>query len=195
MKPLHLCLAAFLGSALLAAPALAQSESRLDPQPAPPSTAPPPLPLPPFTPPTGKAGLTGDPTPDPPAHRGKPSLYSGWTYPMSTPFLIYPTDMTQGLWVRLDGMSAHDMNGGMPAPAVQHKVILRDGVVLAARDAPQLAGGMVRFADPRGLLVSVRASEVDLPATATANALDWNVARPTVTVPAASNPPAAAPPR
>ncbi|HEV3460365.1 MAG TPA: hypothetical protein VHG32_27800 [Thermoanaerobaculia bacterium] len=193
MKPLHLSLAVFLASALLAGSALAQSESRLDPQPAPPSTGPPPIPLPPFSPPTGKAGLTGVPVPlpDPPARRGNPSLYSSWTYPMPMPFYIYPTDRTDGLWVRLDGMSAHDMHGGIPAPAVEYKVILRDGVVLPARAAPQLAGDTVRFATPRGLLVSLRASEVDLQATAAANALDWHARRP----PAASKPPRAAPPR
>jgi hypothetical protein len=197
VKPLHLFLAALAGSALLAAPAFAQGEgeSRLDPQPPPPATAPPPVPLPPFIPPppAGKAGLAEALVSDPPAQRVNPPLYHGWLYPVPLAFPVYPVEMTQALWVRQDGGVAHDMTGGIPAPPIQHKVILRDGVTLLARGAPRLAGGSVRFSDPRGMLVSVRASDVDLPATAAANALDWHGAAPAPKKPAPAASPGAPP--
>ncbi len=172
MKPVHLSLAVVLGSALLAVPAVAQGAGRLDPPPPSPVTAPPPVPVPPVKPPNVDVVLSEAPR-ERPASKNPP-LVRPWTYPaLADAVLIYPTDMTSPLWMRQDMMAAHDMRGGIPAPPVEHKVILRDGVMLAAREAPVLAGGTVRFANPRGLLVSVRAADVDLPATAAANELDW----------------------
>ncbi|HVR08710.1 MAG TPA: hypothetical protein VMW75_11745 [Thermoanaerobaculia bacterium] len=194
MKCFHLSLAVLLGLAAPAAPMFAQGAGRLDPQPPAPATGPVPVSLPPLSPPSGRAALTGVPLPDPPARRGNGQLYRSWAYPASMPFLIYPVDMTHPLWVEQDGMTAHDLHGGIPAPAVEHRVILRDGIVLPARSAPRLAGGTVRFTDPHGVLVSLRASEVDLPATAAANDLDWRGALSKASAaPVAST--AAAPPR
>jgi hypothetical protein len=188
----HLSLAALMASALLTGPAFAQPESRLDPQPPPPATAPPPVPIPPFTPPTGKAALIEAPLPDPPGKRSNPPLCRGWTYPTPMPMLVYPIELDHPIWVNGDGGVAHDMSGGMPATAVQYMVILRDGSAVLAREAPWIAGGTVRFPNPRGLLVSVRASEVDLAATAEANGVDWH-AVPAPAAPAAATPPAAPP--
>jgi hypothetical protein len=82
---------------------------------------------------------------------------------------------SQGGPLTREGPVAHSAAAaaGGPAAPEQHQVILRDGSSLSARSEPRLAGGTVRFTDQRGTLVSVRASEVDLTATAAANHLAW----------------------
>jgi hypothetical protein len=83
---------------------------------------------------------------------------------------------------------AHARPPAPPPLAALPRVILRDGSVLSAKELPKLVGGTVRFADPHGTLVSVRASEVDLAATAAANHMTW-------TAPAPAAAPAAVPPK
>ena len=188
VKALHLLLAALMGLAMLAAPALAQGAARLAPQPPPKAAAPPAA-----VPESSKASLAENFFPET-ADQRNPPLYHGWAYPTPAPFFVYPVGMIYPLWVGRDGGAAHDMRGGIPEPvAIPHKVILRDGVILAARDAPRLVGATVRFADAHGVLVSLRASEVDLAATAAANALDWHVAMPAPAARTAAPPPAAPP--
>lgn len=67
------------------------------------------------------------------------------------------------------------------APVVEHRVVLRDGSALFAKDLPRLSGNAVVFTDSQNRLVSLRASEVDLRATGAANHL--------VLQPAAASPP------
>jgi hypothetical protein len=187
-------LAALLPAALaliaLIAPAAASAapgdEARIAPREVPATT--PPVPGPPLAPPSGVAGLAEPPAPDAPAGKTRPMSGGGYNYTIPVTW-AYPVGLSYPLWIRFDRASAHDMHDGIPAPPAFHKVILRDGVILQAKDQPRLAGGQVRFSDPHGTLMSVRASEVDLPATAAANHLDWKTAG----VPAAAPAPAAAP--
>jgi hypothetical protein len=63
-----------------------------------------------------------------------------------------------------------------PAPR-KYRVILRDGSAVVARDQPKLVGGTVRFIDDRGgTLVAIKATEVNLAATAAANQLSLEAA-------------------
>jgi U1 small nuclear ribonucleoprotein C len=68
-----------------------------------------------------------------------------------------------------------------PAAVEGHRIVLRDGSSVGAKSAPTLVGNTVRFSDERGTLVSLRVSEVNLAATATANHLDWKPAAPVST--------------
>lgn len=182
LLPAAWVLAALLLAVVLApaaATAAAADGARIEPQ----GAASPPAPGPPLAPPAGKAGLAEPPAPDPPAGKSRPTVYSGISFPIPT--LVYPLGMTHGLWVGFDLLVAHDMHDGMLAPARHYQVILRDGVSLPALDEPKLADGAVRFSDLHGTLVAVRASEVDLPATAAANHLD-SAAQPSGRPPAAA---------
>lgn len=49
-------------------------------------------------------------------------------------------------------------------------LVLKGGTVMTVRTAPQVKGAMVVFQDPNGRLSSMRASEVNVPATERANA-------------------------
>jgi hypothetical protein len=92
-----------------------------------------------------------------------------------------------------EGPVAHAAVPGRQAGPEQHRVILRGGASLAARSQPQLAGGTVRFTDERGTLVSIKASEVDLAATAAANHLAWPAAPVRAQAPAPAVHPASPP--
>lgn len=90
-----------------------------------------------------------------------------------------------------EGEVAHAKPPAPPPPPEPHRLILRNGSILLARDEPKLVGGTVRFTDQRGTLVSVRASEVDQQATAAANRLHAGAAPAPKVAPA--RPPAPAP--
>ncbi|HVR08709.1 MAG TPA: hypothetical protein VMW75_11740 [Thermoanaerobaculia bacterium] len=142
----------------------------------------------------------GRPAPAPAPAGGPPTMTQEWAphYPGTywVPGVATPAPGSSrksgGPLVR-EGPVAHAPVPGRLAVADQHQVILRDGSALPARSAPQLARGTVRFTDPRGILVSVRASEVDLAATAAANHLAWSTTSPPVRAPAPAPQPASRP--
>jgi hypothetical protein len=181
VKTLHLFLAALVGSALLAAPALTWGAA-----------------------PAASSSSQSAPPSAPPAERPAPAPNAGslvvtyWTRGyVPTTWTGHGSSMPgRGGPVAPEGPVAHS---AVPAragvsPAEQHPVILRDGTAVTAKSLPRLAGGTVRFTDLRGTLVSVRASEVNLAATAAANHLTWTgVPAPAPAAPAAH--PASPPPR
>ena len=55
------------------------------------------------------------------------------------------------------------------AAVVEHRVVLRDGTSVPAKDLPHLSGKAVVFTDAQSHLVSLRVGEVDLRATGAVN--------------------------
>jgi hypothetical protein len=78
-----------------------------------------------------------------------------------------------------EGPVAHTAPPPPPPGPRKFRVILRDGTAVVARDQPRLVAGAVRFTDDRGgTLVAIKASQVDLAATAEANQIKWDAASP-----------------
>jgi hypothetical protein len=72
--------------------------------------------------------------------------------------------------------------GGVQVPlkpaVVEHRVVLRDGTSVPAKDVSRLSGKAVVFTDAQNHLVSLRLTEVDLRATGTANHVGLEPATP-----------------
>jgi hypothetical protein len=78
-----------------------------------------------------------------------------------------------------EGPVAHAAPPPPPAGPKKYRVIMRDGSAVLARDLPKVVAGTVRFTDDRGgMLVAIKASLVDLAATAEANRLKWEAVPP-----------------
>jgi hypothetical protein len=93
-----------------------------------------------------------------------------------------------------EGPVAHAAPPPPPPGPRKYRVILRDGSAVVARDLPRLVAGTVRFTDDRGgTLVAIKASLVDLAATAEANQAKWEAASTTRDPAAAAAKPPAAP--
>jgi hypothetical protein len=93
-------------------------------------------------------------------------------------FLVYPVGLEHPVWTIPGTLPAHTAHVASIVFIQRYSVILRDGNALLAKGEPRLIGPTVRFVDERGTLVAVRASEVDLAATAAANHLEWVAGSP-----------------
>lgn len=143
---------------------------------------------------------TAHPAPAAPVATGAPAgsasrptlgSYVPTYYPTWTPAGKSGTPSRSAAPGRDEGPVAHARTPG-PPPAVLYKVVMRDGSAVFAKDLPKLAANTVRFTDTRGILVSARASEVDLRATAAANHVAWPAAPAAGAAAKSQAPPAAA---
>jgi hypothetical protein len=119
----------------------------------------------------------------------------GWyTGPPAPPPVANPPGRNPSYSV--EGPVEHAAPPPPPPGPRKYRVILRDGTGMVARDQPKLVSGTVRFTDDRGgTLVAIKATLVDLGATAAVNQISWD-ARAAASPPggaasAAAKPPAA----